>query len=77
MAFVDENQIQLTISRSGLTHVKGWYEQTVCGKFCGDKYVWSYGGLTSLRRLGRMSRNASANRICKQCSNEYKDVRDD
>jgi hypothetical protein len=73
-ALMDDNDIQLVISSSGIKHVKAWFELTVCGKYCGDNYKWSYGGLTSLRWIGRVSQRPRANNFCLRCAANYKDV---
>jgi hypothetical protein len=70
---LDERSISLYRSPTGLTHVGSWYNESVCGSFVKGPY-WKYWGLTSLRQLGRMSRNAKANRMCKRCAKEYEDV---
>jgi hypothetical protein len=73
--FLDERCISLYRSPSGLTHVGSGYDESVCGSFVKGPY-WQYTGLTSLRRVGRMSRDAKANRMCKLCAREYEDVKD-
>lgn len=75
-AFIDEKDITLFSSPSGLRHVGAWFGKTVCGVFVDSHNGWEYGGLTSLRSLGRMSRSPKANMMCKRCANEYKDVED-
>jgi len=74
--FLDSNEITLLESPSGLRHVKAWYGQTVCGKYCEDR-SWSYKGLTNLRWLGRIAQRPQANRFCKTCAAVYKDVKYD
>ena len=71
-SLLDENWLVLIVSPSGLKHVRGWYGQAQCGSFEGEN--WDYHGLTNLRTLGRMSRRPDANRMCKRCANQYKDV---
>lgn len=73
-AFIDQSDITLWSSPSGLRHVQSWFGKTICGK---SYWGWSWAGLTSLRSLGRMSRSPKANMMCKRCANEYKDVSDD
>jgi hypothetical protein len=73
-SFLDEPCITMVESMSGKRHVQGWFDHTICGRYCGDRYTWSFLYLTSLRHVGRMSRNAYANRMCKTCANVYKDV---
>ena len=71
---LDERCITVVESMSGKRHVRGWFETTLCGKYAGDPYVWSFLYLTSLRHVAKMSQNAYANRMCKSCAKEYKDV---
>lgn len=73
-SLLDDRCITVVESIQGRRHVKGWFDLTVCGKYCGDNYVWSFLYLTSLRHVGRMSKNPQANRMCKSCANEYKDM---
>lgn len=70
-SLLDERCMSVWRSPSGLKHVEGWFNQTICGKYI---YQWDFDSLTSLRHIGRMSRRPDANRMCKRCANEYKDV---
>ena len=72
--FLDEQTMQLVVSRSGTTHVKSWYSRTVCGKHCWDNYKWESRGLTSLRWVGRLAQSTKPNHFCKACARIYKDV---
>ena len=72
--FLDEQTMQLVVSRSGTTHVKAWYSRTVCGKHCWDNYKWESMGLTSLRWVGRLAQSTKPNHFCKACARIYKDV---
>lgn len=74
-SLLDANEIQLVIASSGTRHVRGWYGMTVCGKYCEDNYKWSYGGLTNLRWIARVSQRPQINRFCKSCASQYKDVK--
>lgn len=69
---LDEVHMTTWRSTTDLLHVEGWFHSTICGKYIYDEWRWQ--GLTSLRHIGRMSRNPKANRMCKRCANEYKDV---
>lgn len=71
---LDEQTMQLVVSKSGTTHVKTWFSRTACGKRCWDNYKWEFGGLTSLRWVGRLAQRPSGNRFCKSCARIYKDV---
>jgi len=73
-SLLDERCITVVESIQGRKHVRGWYETTLCGKYAGDPYMWSFLYLTSLRHVAKMSRNPYANRMCKTCAREYKDV---
>lgn len=73
-SFLDDTCMSEYRSPSGLIHIGSWFGMAVCGVFIDTHNGWSYNGLTSLRRAGRMSRNAQANRLCKRCANTYKDV---
>lgn len=73
-SFLDDTCMSEYTSPSGLIHIGSWFGMAVCGVYITD--AWTYRGLTSLRRAGRMSRNAQANRLCKRCANTYKDVSD-
>lgn len=75
--FLDAREITLWRSPSGLLHVGAWFGQVACGAFVDSHNGWSMEHLTSLRHLGRMSRRSTANRMCKRCAAQYKDVRDD
>jgi len=77
MSLLDERALTVFTSPSGMLHIGAWFGQTACGAYVDSHKGWSYQQLTSLRYVGRMSRRASANRMCKRCANEYKDVRDD
>ena len=71
---LDENTMALVISQSNTIHVKAWFSKTACGKDCWDIHKWDYGGLTSLRWIGRIAKAPHANRFCKACARIYKDV---
>lgn len=71
-AFLDDRDITIVRSPTGLVHVGAWFGETVCGKFIYDSWTWM--GLTSLRYIGRMRKRPQANRMCKSCANEYKDM---
>jgi hypothetical protein len=73
-SFYDDTFMREYSSPSGLTHIASWFGMAVCGVFIDTHNGWRYKGLTSLRRAGRMSRNPQANRLCKRCANNYKDV---
>lgn len=68
---LDERCMSVWRSPSGLKHVESWFNLTVCGKYI---HQWEFDSLTSLRHIGRMSRNPKADRMCKNCASEYKDV---
>ena len=72
--FLDEQTMQLVVSRSGTTHVKAWYSRTACGKDCWDNYKWESWGLTSLRWVGMLAQSTKPNHFCKGCARIYKDV---
>lgn len=72
--FLDERCMKVWRSPSGLKHVEAWFNDTVCGKHI---WEWDFDSLTSLRSIGRMSRNAKANKMCQRCAAQYKTVRDD
>ena len=72
--FLDEQANPIVISSTGVRHAKAWFEQTVCGKYCGDTHKWSYGGMVSLRWLGRVAQRPEANRFCKRCASNYEGV---
>lgn len=74
-AFIDEATLRMWRSPSGLRHVGAWFGQTICSAY--PDRGWTMEGLTCLRSVGRMSRNANVNRMCKRCAAHYKDVRDD
>jgi hypothetical protein len=71
-SLLDDRDITLFRSPTGLVHVGAWFGETVCRKFVYDSWTWM--GLTSLRYIGRMSRRPQANHMCKSCAKEYKDV---
>ena len=73
-SFLDEECLREYTSPSSLLHIASWFGLSVCGVFIDTHNGWNYKGLTSLRRTGRMSRNANANRMCKRCARTYKDV---
>ena len=72
--FLDEQTMQLVVSRSGTLHVKSWSNRTACGKDTWDSHRWWYGGLTSLRWIGKLAQVPESNRFCKACARIYKDV---
>lgn len=71
---LDEQTMQLVVSRSGTIHVKTWFSSTACGKRCWDNYKWESGGLTNLRWIGKLAQVPESNRFCKGCAKIYKDV---
>lgn len=71
---LDEEIMALVISQSNTTHVQAWFGRTACGKDCWDIHKWQYGGLTSLRWVGRLAQSTQPNHFCKGCARIYKDV---
>ena len=71
---LDENALTLIISQSGTLHVKSWSNRTACGKDTWDNYKWEFGGLTSLRWIGKLAQVPESNRFCRACARIYKDV---
>lgn len=76
-AFLDEPVLRIWRSPSGKRHVGAWFGQVACGAFVDSHSGWSMQSLTSLRYVGRISRRADTNNLCKRCASQYKDVRDD
>lgn len=74
-SLLDERCITIVESLSTKRHVKGWFETTVCGKYCGDSYSWEWVELTSLRYLAKISQNNPSTTWCKRCLSNYKDVK--
>lgn len=71
-SLLDERCMRLWRSPSGLTHVEGWFNETICHKYI-DSGNWQWWMLTSLRHVARMSQSNSRD-MCKVCAREYKDV---
>lgn len=78
LTFVDnEKTLRMVCSSSNISHVKGWFEETVCGKYINYNKGWYMGSLTSLAYLGRIAQRPKANMFCAQCARHYKDVKYD
>ena len=73
--FLDERSMTLLISPSGLRHVQGWWNQTVCGKSYDNQWRWH--DRASLRWLGKMAQSDHRGYFCKRCASHYKDIKED
>jgi hypothetical protein len=73
-SLLDDREITMWRSPSGLRHVGSWYGQVACGAFVDSHNGWKYDGLTSLRWVGKISRLPNVNHMCRRCASQYKDV---
>jgi hypothetical protein len=76
-AFVDEKALRMVFSPYHLAHVQGWFGETMCGRWIDYTKGWTFGNLTSLAWLGRISQRPKANKFCAQCAIHYKDINAD
>ena len=76
-AFVDELAITIVFSPAHRSHVKGWFNETLCGKYINYWSGWKTGSLTSLAYLGRIANDRHRTLWCKTCINNYKDINAD
>lgn len=74
MSSLLDETMRLVYSSSNTLHVKDGSYKTACGRDCFDNYKWQYGGLTTLRKVARMSQALRPNYLCKACARIYKDV---
>lgn len=71
-SFMDGKEITLVESPSGTRHVEDEWSRTLCGTYI-DKYSgWHLEYLTSLRTIGRLSKNPRTNKFCSRCASKYK-----
>lgn len=75
-SLLDDRCMTLWRSPTGLSHVEGWFGNTLCGRWV-DRNEWEYKGLTSIRYLGRISHKPAENYFCKRCASNYRDVKTD
>jgi hypothetical protein len=71
---LDERNLNLVVSPTGLRHIGGWFGNTLCGKWIDMRNTWRSHDLISVRHAGRMSKDPMVNYFCKRCASHYKDV---